>query len=64
MPAQNDRFSRVASLRVLPDRRSWPVCGGPFSATTPRTGLSARSPFNPVPSCHYTHGRAGWREGY
>ena len=44
MQGQIDRFSRVASVRGLPDRRSWPVCGGPFSATTPRTGLSGRSP--------------------
>ena len=24
---------------------------------------AVRSPFNPVPSWHYRHGRAGWREG-
>jgi hypothetical protein len=64
MQAQNGRFSRVASVRVLPDRRSWRVCGGPFSPTTPGTGDSAGSTVNPVPSCHYTHGRTGWREGY
>ena len=64
MHAQIDRFSRVASDGVLPDRRAWTLCGGPLLATTPRTGLAARSPCNPVPSWHYTHGRAGWREGF
>jgi hypothetical protein len=44
MQGQIERFSRVAAVQVLPDRRSWRVCGGPFSATTLRTGLSARSP--------------------
>jgi len=44
MQRQIDRFSRVATVRVLPDRRSWRVCGGPLSASTPRTGPSARSP--------------------
>jgi hypothetical protein len=39
MRAQIGRFSRVASFRVLPDRRSWTVCGGPFSASIPRTGV-------------------------
>jgi hypothetical protein len=39
MPAQIGRFSRVASVRVLPDRGSCAVCGGPFSAiTTPKAG--------------------------
>jgi hypothetical protein len=64
MRAQIGRFSRVASVPVLPDRRSRAVCGGPFSPTTPRTGLAAGSPVNPVPSWHITNGRAGWREGY
>jgi hypothetical protein len=44
MQAQIDRFSRLASVGVLPDRCSWTLCGGPRSASTPRTGLSARSP--------------------
>ena len=63
MTAQIGRFSRVALIRVLPDRGSCAVCGGPFSVLTPKIWASARSPLNPVPSWHYTHGRAGWREG-
>jgi hypothetical protein len=39
MQAQIDRLSRVAFDRALPDRRSRAVCGGPFSATTPKTRL-------------------------
>jgi hypothetical protein len=39
MPAQIDRFSTAASVRVRPDRRPWAVCGGPFCATTPKAGL-------------------------
>jgi hypothetical protein len=64
MQAQIDRFSRVAFHRVLPDRRCQAVCGGQLLASSPKTGASARAHRNPVPSCDYTHGRAGWREGY
>jgi hypothetical protein len=39
MPAQIGRFSRVASARVLPNRRSCAVCGNRFSAITPKSGL-------------------------
>ena len=39
MPAQIGRFSRVALIRVLPDRGSCAVCGGPFSAITTKSGL-------------------------
>jgi hypothetical protein len=39
MPAQSGRFSRVALIRVLPDRGSCAVCGGPISAITPKIGL-------------------------
>jgi hypothetical protein len=39
MPAQIGRFSRVASVRVIRDRRSCAICGGPFSAITPQKGL-------------------------
>jgi hypothetical protein len=39
MTAQIDRFSTVASVWVLPDRRPWAVCGAPLSATTPKAGL-------------------------
>jgi hypothetical protein len=39
MPAQIGRFSRIASARVLPDRRACAACGGPFSAITPKSGL-------------------------
>jgi hypothetical protein len=35
MTVQIGRFSRVTSVRVLPDRGSCAVYGGPFSATTP-----------------------------
>jgi hypothetical protein len=63
MTAQIGRFSRVALIRVLPDRGSCAVCGGPFSVLTPQNRASARSPRNPVPSCHITNGRAEWREG-
>jgi hypothetical protein len=63
MPAQIGRFSRVASVRVLVDRGSWAVCEGPLSGISPQKRTSARSHLNPVPSWHYTHGRAGWREG-
>ena len=63
MTAQIGRFSRVALIRVLPDRGSCAVCGGPFSVITPKNRASARSPRNPVPSWHITNGRAGWREG-
>ncbi len=62
MTAQIGRFSRVALIRVLPDRGSCAVCGGPFSVTTSKTRASARSYRNPVPSWHITNGRAGWRE--
>ena len=63
MPAQIGRFSRVALIRVLPDRGSWAVCDGLFSGITPQKRTSARSPRNPVPSWHTTNGRAAWREG-
>jgi hypothetical protein len=43
MPAQIGRFSRIASVRGLPDRGSCAVCGGPFSAITPKSRASARS---------------------
>ena len=39
MTAQIGWFSRVALIRVLPDRGSCAVCGGPFSAITPKSGL-------------------------
>jgi hypothetical protein len=39
MQAQIDQFSRVASHRVLPDRRCQAVCGGQFLATSPKTGF-------------------------
>ena len=58
------RFSRIALVRGLPDRRSWAVCDGPLSGITSQKRTSVRSHRNPVPSCHYTHGRTGWREGY
>jgi hypothetical protein len=64
MRTQIGGFSSVVSVRVRPDRRSWGVCGAPFSLTTSGTGVSAGSPVNPVPSCHTTNGRTGWREGY
>jgi hypothetical protein len=54
MTAQIGRFSRVALIRVLPDRGSCAICGGRFSGLIPQNLASARSPRNPVPSCHYT----------
>jgi len=44
MRAQFCRFSSVASVRVLPDRRSCAVCGGPFSTLTPKCGLRPAHP--------------------
>jgi len=63
MPAQNGQFSRVALIRVLPDRGSCALCGGLFFATALQKRTSVRSHRNPVPSWHITNGRAGWREG-
>jgi hypothetical protein len=63
MPAQIGRFSRVALIRVRADRGSWAVCDGPLSGIIPQKRTSVGSHRNPVPSWHYTHGRAGWREG-
>jgi hypothetical protein len=39
MPAQSGQFLPIASARVLPDRGSSAICGGPFSIITLRTGL-------------------------
>jgi hypothetical protein len=36
--SRNDRFSRVASVWVLPDRGSCAVCGGRLSAITAQSG--------------------------
>jgi len=48
MTAQIGRFSRVALIRVLPDRGSCAGCGGPFSALTPpKPGFG---PFTPQSS--------------
>ena len=44
MAVQIDRFSRIASVRVLPDRGSCAVCGGPFSAITTKSGLRPAHP--------------------
>jgi hypothetical protein len=33
------RFSRVALIRVLADRRSCAICDGRFSVITPKSGL-------------------------
>jgi len=63
MTAQIGRFTRVALIRVFSDRGSWSVCGGRFSVIAPKNRASARAYRNPVPSWHYTYGRAGWREG-
>ena len=52
MPAQIGRFSRVASVRVLPDRGSCAFCGGRFLASSLQQRASARSQRNPVPSWH------------
>jgi hypothetical protein len=63
MPVQIGQFSKVTSVRVLPDRGSWAVCDGLLSAVTSQKRTSARSHRNPVPSWHITNGRAGWHEG-
>ena len=63
MTAQIGRFSKVALIRVLADRGSWAVCDGLLSGISSQKRTSAPSHLNPVPSWHYTHGRAGWREG-
>jgi hypothetical protein len=63
MTAQDGQFSRVTSIRVLPDRGSYAVWGAQFSTATLQKWASTRSPRNPVPSWHITNGRAGWREG-
>jgi hypothetical protein len=63
MTAQIGRFSRAALIRVRADRGSWAVCEGLFSGIAPQKRTSVRSSRNPVPSWHYTHGRAGWGEG-
>ena len=39
MRAQIGRFPGVASILVLPDRRSWAVCGGRFSAASQESGF-------------------------
>jgi rRNA maturation protein Nop10 len=44
MPAQIGRFSRLASVRVLPDRGSCAVCGGPLSSHHPKRGLRPAHP--------------------
>ena len=63
MTAQIGRFSRVALIGVRADRGSWAVCDGLLSGITPQKADLGHSYRNPVPSWHYTHGRAGWREG-
>ena len=45
MPAQIGRFSRIALVRGLPDRRSWAVCDGPLSGiTSPKADLGPLTP--------------------
>jgi hypothetical protein len=63
MLVQIGQFSKVTSVRVLPDRGSWAVCDGLLCAVTSQKRTSARSHRNPVPSWHITNGRAGWHEG-
>jgi hypothetical protein len=55
MPAQIGRFSRVTSVRVLPDRGSCAICDGLLSAITAQKRTSVRSHRNPVPSWHITN---------
>jgi hypothetical protein len=61
MRVQIGRFSRVASVRVLPDRRSCAFCGGQFSTVTLQKRASARSQRNPLPSPRTT--RTGELDG-
>ena len=64
MSASTDRFSRIASVRVLPDRRSSAVCGGPFLVMTSKSRTSARlTPQSSTVVALSRTGRAGWREG-
>jgi hypothetical protein len=44
MRAQIGRFSRIASVRVLPDRRSWAVCGGRFRHHSQKPGFGPLTP--------------------
>jgi hypothetical protein len=39
MPAQIGLFPPVVAVRILPDCGSSAFCGGPFSASTPQSGL-------------------------
>lgn len=64
MSAQIGRCSSVASVRVLLDRRSWAVCGDPFSATTAKAGPRPDHTAIQYRRGTTTNGKAGWREGY
>jgi hypothetical protein len=48
MLVQIGQFSKVTSVRVLPDRGSWAVCDGLLSVVTSQKRTSARSHRNPV----------------
>jgi hypothetical protein len=55
MSARIDRFLRMTTVGVRPDRRSSAVCGGPFFTITPKSRASALLLRNPVPSWHITN---------
>jgi hypothetical protein len=59
MTAQIGRFSRIASVRGLPDRRSWALCVGPFSVIHPRNpGFGPLTPQSTTVVAH--HERESW----
>jgi hypothetical protein len=55
MSARIDRFLRMTTVGVRPDRRSSAVYGGSFLATARKSCASAQLPRNPVPSWHITN---------
>ena len=62
MPAQIGRFSRELGSGCSPIVAPGPSARSAFRHH-PQKRTSVRSHRNPVPSWHYTNGRAGWREG-
>ena len=65
MSARIDRFLRMATVGVRPDRRSSAVCGGPFFTITPKSrDFGPTTPQSSTVVAHHEPGRAGWREGH
>jgi hypothetical protein len=59
--SRNDRFSRVASVWVLPDRGSCAVCGGRLPAITPKVGAGIRKSWTMTPTCPLNLGKSRLR---